>query len=159
MKLKVILLIVWLVFFRCSTNSYLLIFTPLLMLLRPFHLMRFDFRSSKFSSDKFWWREHTLNMKYIVTVFQVTADLMYLLNMVASSHCLNEDTERALSLICHLVFNFVISWSWIDFHVSFYCGLVIVFWERLGMSIWNFGFISYNLMAWLEERGCYQRKR
>ncbi|CAO2816693.1 unnamed protein product [Amaranthus hypochondriacus] len=34
---------------------------------------------------------------------EVTSDLMYLLNMAASSHCINEDTEKALSLICHLV--------------------------------------------------------
>lgn len=39
---------------------------------------------------------------------EVTADLMYLLNVVASSHCLNEDTERALSLICHLIHNIIL---------------------------------------------------
>ncbi|KAL2926931.1 HEAT repeat-containing protein 6 [Bienertia sinuspersici] len=36
---------------------------------------------------------------------EVSSDLMYLLNLAASSHCTNEDTERALSLICHLVYN------------------------------------------------------
>jgi len=37
--------------------------------------------------------------------FQVTSDLIYLLNLAASSHCTNEEMEQALCRICHLVFS------------------------------------------------------
>ncbi|XP_021763705.1 uncharacterized protein LOC110728369 [Chenopodium quinoa] len=36
---------------------------------------------------------------------EVTSDLMYLLNVAASSNCTNEGMGRALHLICHLIYN------------------------------------------------------
>lgn len=57
---------------------------------------------------------------------EVSSDLMYLLNMAASSDCANADTERALSLICHLIYNIALrvplalkSAAWSDMLGSF----------------------------------------
>lgn len=36
---------------------------------------------------------------------EVTSDLMYLLNLAASSLCSNEEMEQALCRICHLIWN------------------------------------------------------
>ncbi|KNA24383.1 hypothetical protein SOVF_016150 isoform C [Spinacia oleracea] len=36
---------------------------------------------------------------------EVTSDLMYMLNVAAPSNGMNEDTERALYLVCHLIYN------------------------------------------------------